>query len=46
MNPDLITEEELQRRRDYYSQLEFEEEINEAIQFLKQHGYGIIKPNE
>lgn len=46
MNPDIITEEELQRRRAYYYELELQEEINEAIEFLKQHGYETIKPNQ
>ena len=46
MNPDIITEEEVQRRRDYYYQQELQEEINEAIEFLKEHGYETTKPNE
>ena len=46
MNPDLITEEDIQRKRAYYYELELQEEINEAIEFLKQHGYETIKTNE
>jgi hypothetical protein len=46
MNPDLITEEEVKRRRHHYYELELQQEINEAIEFLKEHGYETIKPNE